>query len=167
VQSRRNRQAAKRFFRKLLKELRYVPRVLITDKLKNYAAAKVKTMPRVEHRQHKGLNNRAELPTDTATRTTDAPRQVSRSCTAISVRTRPDQQSLPVSAQRLVGGTVSVHPKRHFHFGMRLSVQTILCNRIIFRSASRQFELDFSPSSFLLAKLTMSVALITDDDLSS
>jgi putative transposase len=61
VQSRRNRQAAKRFFRKLLKGLRYAPRLLITDKLKSYAAAKVQIMPRVEHRQHKGLNNRAEL----------------------------------------------------------------------------------------------------------
>lgn len=61
MQSRRNRQAAKRFFRKLLKGLRYAPRVLITDKLKSYAAAKVQIMPGVEHRQHKGLNNRAEL----------------------------------------------------------------------------------------------------------
>ncbi|MFZ6779698.1 DDE-type integrase/transposase/recombinase [Undibacterium sp. Ji83W] len=33
--SRRNRQAAKRFFRKLLKGLGYAPRVLITDKLKS------------------------------------------------------------------------------------------------------------------------------------
>jgi transposase-like protein len=32
VQSRRNAKAAKRFFRKLLKGLRYVPRVLVTDK---------------------------------------------------------------------------------------------------------------------------------------
>ena len=61
MQSRRNRQAAKRFFRKLLKSLCYAPRVLVTDKLKSYAAAKVHIMPGVEHRQHKGLNNRAEL----------------------------------------------------------------------------------------------------------
>jgi putative transposase len=61
VQSRRNQQAAKRFFRKLLKGLRYAPRLLITDKLKSYAAAKVQIMRGVEHRQHKGLNNRAEL----------------------------------------------------------------------------------------------------------
>jgi len=61
VQSRRNRQAAKRFFRKLLKGLRYVPRVLVTDKLKSYAAAKEEIMPGVEHRQHKGINNCAEI----------------------------------------------------------------------------------------------------------
>jgi transposase-like protein len=34
VQSRRDKKAAKKFFRKLLKGLRYVPRVVITDKLK-------------------------------------------------------------------------------------------------------------------------------------
>jgi len=39
-QSRRHKQAAKTFFRKLLKGLKYVPRVLITDKLASYAAAK-------------------------------------------------------------------------------------------------------------------------------
>ncbi len=60
VQSRRNKRAAKKFFRKLLKGLRYVPRVIITDKLASYAAAKKEIMPSVEHRQHKGLNNRAE-----------------------------------------------------------------------------------------------------------
>jgi putative transposase len=60
VQSRRNRKAAKKFFRKLLKGLRYVPRAIITDKLKSYQAAKRELLPSVEHLQEKGLNNRAE-----------------------------------------------------------------------------------------------------------
>jgi putative transposase len=60
VQRRRERKAAKRFFRKLLKGLRYVPRVIITDKLKSYSAAKAELMPSVEHHQHKYQNNRAE-----------------------------------------------------------------------------------------------------------
>ena len=60
VQSRRDKKAAKRLFRKLLKKRGRAPRVLITDKLKSYAAAKREIMPGVEHRQHKGLNNRAE-----------------------------------------------------------------------------------------------------------
>jgi putative transposase len=47
-------------FRKPLKEQVRAPRVLITDKLKSYAAAKREIMPGVEHRQHKGSNNRAE-----------------------------------------------------------------------------------------------------------
>ena len=45
-------KAAKRFFRKLLKGLQYVPRVIITDKLKSYGAAKREILPGVEHRQH-------------------------------------------------------------------------------------------------------------------
>jgi putative transposase len=60
VQSRRNKRAAKKFFRKLLKGLTYVPRVIITDKLKSYGAAKREILPGVEHRQHRYLNNRAE-----------------------------------------------------------------------------------------------------------
>jgi putative transposase len=60
VQSRRNAQAAKRLLRKLLKKLRIALRVIITDKLASYGAAKREIMPGVEHRQHKGLNNRAE-----------------------------------------------------------------------------------------------------------
>ena len=60
VQSRRHKKAAKRFFRKLLKGLQDVPRVIITDKLKSYGAAKREILPGVEHRQHKRLNNRAE-----------------------------------------------------------------------------------------------------------
>jgi putative transposase len=60
VQSQRNKRAAKKFFRKLLKGCQYVPRVLITDKLASYGAAKKDLLPSVEHRQHKRLNNRAE-----------------------------------------------------------------------------------------------------------
>jgi putative transposase len=60
VQRRRDKHAAKKFFRKLLKGLRYVPRVLITDQLKSYGAAKREILPGVEHRQHRYLNNRAE-----------------------------------------------------------------------------------------------------------
>lgn len=60
VQSRRNKAAAKKFFRKLLKGCQYGPRVLITDKLGSYEAAKKEVMPSVEHRRHKRLNNRAE-----------------------------------------------------------------------------------------------------------
>ena len=60
VQRQRDKQAAKRFFRKLLKGLTYVPRVIITDKLKSYGAALREILPSVEHRQHRSLNNRAE-----------------------------------------------------------------------------------------------------------
>jgi putative transposase len=60
VQSRRNANAAKLLLRKLLKKQGIAPRVMITDKLASYGAAKREIMPGVEHRQHQGLNNRAE-----------------------------------------------------------------------------------------------------------
>ena len=60
VQSRRDTPAAKRLMRKLLKRQCRPPRVMITDKLASYGAAKRAVMPSVEHRRHKGLNNRAE-----------------------------------------------------------------------------------------------------------
>jgi len=60
VQSRRDKKAAKRFFRKLLKTLRYVPRLVITDKLRSYNAAIAEVLPGVEHCQDKWQNNRAE-----------------------------------------------------------------------------------------------------------
>jgi transposase-like protein len=60
VQSRRDAKAAKRFLRKLLKKQGWALRVMVTDKLRSYAAAKRTIMPGVEHRQHKGINDRAE-----------------------------------------------------------------------------------------------------------
>ncbi len=60
VQSRRDTKAAKRLLRKLLKRQCRAPRVMVTDKLASYGAAKREVMPSVEHRKHKGLNNRAE-----------------------------------------------------------------------------------------------------------
>ena len=56
----RTAKAAKRFFRKLLKGQQYVPRVIITDKFRSYGAAKREILLGVEHRQHRGLNYRAE-----------------------------------------------------------------------------------------------------------
>ena len=60
VQGRRDKAAARRFFRQLMKKTRVVPRVVVTDKLRSYGAAHREVMPSVEHRSHKGLNNRAE-----------------------------------------------------------------------------------------------------------
>ena len=60
VQRRRDSHAAHRLMTKLLKAVSAPPRVMITDKLRSYAAARAIMGLRVEHRQHKGLNNRAE-----------------------------------------------------------------------------------------------------------
>jgi putative transposase len=49
VQSRRDKQAAKRLLGKLLKKQMWPPRVMITDKLPSYGAAKREILPGVEH----------------------------------------------------------------------------------------------------------------------
>jgi putative transposase len=60
VQTRRDTKAAKRLLTRLLKKQRMAPKRIITDKLPSYGAARRHVMPSVEHRSHKGLNNRAE-----------------------------------------------------------------------------------------------------------
>jgi putative transposase len=60
VQRRRDTHAAQRLMKRLLKSAITPPRVMITDKLRSYGAAKTKMGLRIEHRQHKGSNNRAE-----------------------------------------------------------------------------------------------------------
>ena len=60
VQSRRDRRAAERLLRKLIRKQARAPRVMITDKLGSYQAASSDLGMSFEHRQHKGLNNRAE-----------------------------------------------------------------------------------------------------------
>ena len=60
VQARRDTKAAKRLLIRLLKKQGLSPKRIITDKLRSYGAAKRDVMPGVEHRSHKGLNNRAE-----------------------------------------------------------------------------------------------------------
>lgn len=59
VQSRRNTKAEKRLMRKLLRGQGRSPLVMVTTSC-SYDAAKREVMPGVEHRSHKGLNNRAE-----------------------------------------------------------------------------------------------------------
>ena len=60
VQSRRDTKAARRLLLKLLRKQGLAPKRIVTDKLRSYGAAKRHVMPSVEHRSHKGLNNRAE-----------------------------------------------------------------------------------------------------------
>ena len=61
VQPRRNRRAAERFFRKLLKGQGSEPRWLVTDKLRSYGAAHRTVMPSVIHVTKRYANNRAEV----------------------------------------------------------------------------------------------------------
>jgi putative transposase len=61
VQPRRNQEAAEAFLRRLVEGQGYQPRVVITDKLASSPLALLGVLPGVEHRRHKGLNNRAEI----------------------------------------------------------------------------------------------------------
>jgi putative transposase len=60
VQIHRDTKAARRLLMRLLRKRGRPPKRIITDKLGSYAAAKREVMPKIEHRSHKGLNNRAE-----------------------------------------------------------------------------------------------------------
>ncbi|GAB3171039.1 IS6 family transposase [Streptomyces incanus] len=60
LQSKRDAKAAQRFLAKLMKKQQRVPRALVTDRLRSYGTAHRELMPSVEHRSHKGLNNRTE-----------------------------------------------------------------------------------------------------------
>ncbi|RUM95390.1 IS6 family transposase [Pseudaminobacter arsenicus] len=60
LQTRRNTKAAKHLLIRLMKKQGYLPKRIVTDKLRSYSAARRQVMPTVEHRSHKGLNNRAE-----------------------------------------------------------------------------------------------------------
>ncbi|MBO9403336.1 IS6 family transposase [Shimia sp. R9_3] len=60
IQPKRNKRAAKRLLRSLIKRLGFIPKRIITDKLRSYGAAKREIAPSLDHWSHKGLNNRAE-----------------------------------------------------------------------------------------------------------
>ena len=61
VQKHRDKRAAKRFFRKLLKGLCHAPRRIVTDKLRSYGSARKEVLPDVIHDNDKWQNNRAEV----------------------------------------------------------------------------------------------------------
>jgi len=61
VTKRRDRQAAKRFFRKALKHQGQVPWQLVTDKLPTYRAVRREVFLSVVHRTGRYENNRAEV----------------------------------------------------------------------------------------------------------
>ena len=60
VQGRRNATAAKRFFKRLLRSLKYKPERIVTDGLRSYGVAHRDILPEVKHRRSRYLNNRAE-----------------------------------------------------------------------------------------------------------
>jgi len=61
VQKRRDKKAAMRFFKKLLKGQQVKPLKIVTDKLRSYSAAKREVMPSVEHSIQQYQNNCCDL----------------------------------------------------------------------------------------------------------
>jgi putative transposase len=61
VQKRKDKKAAIRFFKKLLKGQQVAPIKIVTDKLKSYSAAKRELMPSVDHSTEQYDNNDCEL----------------------------------------------------------------------------------------------------------
>jgi putative transposase len=53
-------EGGKEVLSQALKGLRYIPHVVITDKLKSYSAAQAEALPTVQHCHQKYQNNRAE-----------------------------------------------------------------------------------------------------------
>ena len=98
-------KAAKRFFRRLLKGLDYVPRVIVTDKLQSYGVARRQLLPKVEHRQSHYLNNRAE---NSHRPTRRRERQMQRFKS-------PEQAQDFLSAHAFIHG--HFHPRRHLLAG--------------------------------------------------
>jgi len=61
LQKRRDGEAAKRFFKRLLKKHRDVPRKIVTDKLRSYGVAHRELIPDTIYDTSQHANNRAEL----------------------------------------------------------------------------------------------------------
>jgi putative transposase len=61
LQRKRDGKAAKRFFKRLLKENRMDPRKIVTDKLRSYGVAHRELIPDTIHDTSQYANNRAEL----------------------------------------------------------------------------------------------------------
>jgi len=61
LQKRRDSQAAKRFFKRLISSNKGRPRKIVTDKLGSYGVAHKEVMPDVIHDTTQYANNRAKL----------------------------------------------------------------------------------------------------------
>jgi putative transposase len=134
VQSRRNAVSAKRFFRKLLKGLRYVPRVLVTDKLGSYQVAHRELMSSVEHRRSLSEQPRRKLSSaHPATRTGDETLHIVAACATVPVRLQRHLRTLSAataSAQRDPMANRDGRPLRGLASGHRARHCRLTCERL-------------------------------------
>ncbi len=96
VTFRRDAKAATRLFRQLLRGLRFVPRVVVTDKVASYGVAHRRLIPSVEHRRSKYLNIGSRTltsPPDSGTRNETIP--IRRWRPTVPFRVQRDITALP------------------------------------------------------------------------
>ncbi len=109
VQSHRDRRAAMRFFRKLLKGQGRSPRRLVTDRLRSYSAAHRTVMPLVTHSTRQYENNRAEASHQPTRQRERQMRRFKSSAHAQRfLRVRRDPQPFPCRSPSAAGSPLSV-----------------------------------------------------------
>jgi DDE domain len=138
------------FFRQLLKGLSYMPREIVTDKLKNYDAAKRKVLPDVERRQSRCLNNRAE-------NSDWPPRRRERQMHRFK---SPQLAQLLLSAHSFV--SMHFHPRRHFiaadcYREIRARALGVGRRETCARMAARYYERDRTPQSIARNRVNMTI----------
>ena len=116
VQSRRNAFAAKKLFRKLLKGLQYVPRVIVTDKLGSYQVARREMLASVEHRQSEYFqqSSRELASTHQAARTCDETVHLGPARATIPVRVQFDLTALAARPAPALGARMACRDRRPF-----------------------------------------------------
>ena len=108
VQRRRDKTAAVKLMRKLLKKQGFAPEVLVTDQLRSYGAAKAEMGLSARHEQGLRKNNRARIRTSRCD-------DVSTRCSASNRQDQPSASSLltPPFTTLLTSSAIS-HPATHF-----------------------------------------------------
>ena len=108
VQSRRDRRAAIRFFRKVLKGQGRSPRRLVTDKLRSRGAPQCDAIYGSPHCSVREQSCRGVTSANATARATDAPVQIRRARAAVSLGTRTRPESL---SDRSTSAAVGAPPR--------------------------------------------------------
>ena len=113
----RDKRAAKRFFRKMLKHQERPPLQLVTDKLRSYPAAHREVFPSVTHRTGQYENNRAEVSHQhSREQERQMPSiQVCGSGPTISLGPRPNSQPVPSGTSSSQSDPQSTPERASFH----------------------------------------------------
>ena len=114
VQRRRDKAAAVKLMRKLLKKQGFAPDVLVTDKLRSYGAAKSEMGLSARHEQglRKKQSGREFASADSTTRAEDAAFQIARISPTVPVRSRRRPQHVQRPTPSHVSSITPCAPRR-------------------------------------------------------